>query len=175
MDLELRLILKLTRNLPKIKGSGVLANIIKDFYNRKKRTPIFSYILDFQMKLDPAECVDGGILFYPQLYDYQEISFIRNRLTKGDIFLDIGANIGFYTLAASKIVGGDGRIISVEADPYNYEKLCENIALNKCQNIISCNVGVSDKKEQLRLGLSLNGNRGGIVFCLLRKMRILFF
>ena len=164
MDWELKLLLRVTRNLPRIKGSHFFASQILFFYQRKKRTPVISDILNFKMELDPNEWVDGGILFYPQLYDYREINFLRSHLSNRDIFLDIGANIGFYTLAVSEIVGDDGRVVSVEADPYNYRKLCINLELNKCQNVISHNIGVSDKKEQLRLGLDLSGNRGANSF-----------
>jgi hypothetical protein len=86
MDNELKMLLKITRNLPQIKGSGVLGNILLTFYNRKKRMPVIADTLNFRMKLDPGECVDGGILFHPQLYDFKGVRFFKSHLKKEIFF-----------------------------------------------------------------------------------------
>jgi FkbM family methyltransferase len=164
MDAELALILGVTRNLPRIKGAGVLANVLIRFYLRKSREPITIEVLGFRMRLDPSECVDANVLFYPQLYDHTEIRFLQKLLRPGDCFLDLGANIGFYSLCASRSVGASGAVIAVEADPVNYEKLSFNLRLNSANNVNALCVGVSDKRETLRLGLNTTGNRGGNSF-----------
>jgi len=164
MDIELQIILSITRNLPRVRGAGVLANFLIKHYCRKPRSLVDTNIKGFSMRLDPHENVDSGLLFYPQLYDYQEISFIGKHLQKGGIFLDIGANVGFYSLVASSIVGNEGLVLSVEADPYTYQKLCFNIRQNDMRNILPLQVGVSDMRQILRLGLNTAGNRGGNSF-----------
>lgn len=67
------------------------------------------------------------IIILPHLYEYGEIEFRRKHLWPGDIFLDIGAHIGFYSLIASRIVGEKGSVVAAEADPYNFEKLTLHI------------------------------------------------
>jgi len=44
-------------------------------------------------------------------------------LRKGDIFIDVGAHVGKYTLPAAKIVGNTGKVIAIEPDPANFEAL----------------------------------------------------
>lgn len=169
IDLELRTLLLLTRNLPKIKGIGRIANLLKSFYLRKERLPVVMDVLDFYMELFPGESIsNNSCLFFPQLYDWKEISFIKKNLNKGDVFVDVGAHIGFYSLVASRQVGDSGRVISIEADPEMCKRLNRNIELNKISNIEVLNFGVSNKEEVLRLQIS-DGNKGGNSFLKDRK------
>ena len=116
------------------------------------------------MELDPNENVNAAILFYPHLYDWQELEFIRKNLPRGGKFIDAGAYIGWYSLIASKIVGPEGEVIAIEADPYNAERLRRNIELNNIKNIRLFQVGLSDRHEKLRLHQNLKGNRGRNTF-----------
>lgn len=164
-DLELMFLMFIGRHLPPIPHiTGISNRIMKPFYLRKTRVPVSVDVLDFKMILDPKECVDGNLLFHPHLYDRDEIAFLREKLHEGDVFLDIGANIGFYSLAVSDRVGENGKIVSIEADPTNYDKLVKNIGMNGKHNIKAVNMGVSDKSETLMLGICKIGNRGGNSF-----------
>jgi len=164
LDFGLKFLSGLTRRFPRMKGAAFTASLLRQFYLRKGRTSLEAEVLGFRMLLDPYECVDGALLFYPQLYEYREIEFMRKHLRSGDTFLDIGAHIGFYSLIASRIVGERGSVVAVEADPYNFGKLTLHIKLNHIKNVIALNEGVSNKKEVLRLGLNVTGNRAGNSF-----------
>ena len=61
--------------------------------------------------------------------------FIRKTLRKGDVFVDIGANIGYFTMIASPIVGDKGKVIAVEPIPETAKVLKLNLTLNKLQNV----------------------------------------
>lgn len=160
------MMLAVTRRLPAVRGSGRLANMLKRFYLRKPRKTVDTKVLGFRMKLEPSECIDGGLLFYPHLYDRREVAYLRAHLRRGDVFIDAGANVGFYSLIASDLVGRNGRVLAIEADPYNYEKLVINLQLNDARNVCAVNVGVSDRRENRRLGINTSGNRGGNSFLL---------
>jgi FkbM family methyltransferase len=56
-------------------------------------------------------------------------------LKKGDVVFDIGANIGYYTILASKQVGPKGQVYAFEPDPNSLELLKKNIKLNECANV----------------------------------------
>ncbi len=62
-------------------------------------------------------------------------SVILNSLKLGDVFIDIGANIGYYTVLASKRVGADGRVISFEPMPETFQYLKVNCQLNDARNV----------------------------------------
>jgi FkbM family methyltransferase len=62
--------------------------------------------------------------------------FILNRLKPGDIFVDVGANVGYYSIRASKLVGVEGKVFAVEPVPQTVMILEFNIKLNGLENVI---------------------------------------
>jgi FkbM family methyltransferase len=62
---------------------------------------------------------------------------------KGDVVLDAGAHIGYYTLKAAQAVGSKGLVISVEPDPRSFKILHKNVWSNKLQNVILNNYALS--------------------------------
>lgn len=164
MDSELRLLLKLSRGLPRVRGCGKLAAVLTRFYNRKSRPDVQMDVFGSQMLLTPSEALDGELLFCPQMYERLEMAHLRSYLRPGHVFLDAGANVGFYSLTASTLVGRTGKVLAIEANRANFERLQANLQLNAMQNVLPRNVGLSDKADVLRLGLNLSGNRGGHSF-----------
>ena len=71
----------------------------------------------------------------------------------GDIVIDVGAHIGHHTLIAAKRVGPKGKVISIEADPKNFDILNKNIKLNKFNddNVITINNAVHSKETKIKL------------------------
>jgi FkbM family methyltransferase len=72
---------------------------------------------------------------------------------QGDIVVDIGANIGRYTIISSKRVGAQGKVIAIEAHPGNFVILNRNIKLNQLTNVIPLNYAVYSKETKLKLYL----------------------
>jgi FkbM family methyltransferase len=60
---------------------------------------------------------------------------LRKHLRPGMTFYDLGANIGFFTVLAARLVGPEGRVVSFEADPEIALRLLENIERNKFSNV----------------------------------------
>lgn len=81
--------------------------------------------------------------------DKFEIELLKKHLSKGDIVLDIGANIGFYSRILSEIVGNTGKIHCFEPDKINYERLQINCA--DLQNVILNQKAVGPKTEKLKI------------------------
>jgi len=80
-------------------------------------------------------------------------------LKPGQTFIDIGANIGYYTLIAARLVGPAGKIYAFEPDPDNFALLKKNVEQNGYRNVVLVNKAVSDKTRSTRLYLS-ESNRG---------------
>src|ERR687892_1544345 len=72
---------------------------------------------------------------------------------QGDIVIDIGANIGRYTIISSKRVGTQGKVVAIEAHPGNFEMLNRNIKLNQLTNVIPLNYAVYSKETKIKLYL----------------------
>ena len=68
----------------------------------------------------------------PEIY-LQEI--LKKYVTKNAIVFDIGANIGYVSIAMSKIVGEQGKVYSFEAIPETSNKCKRNLELNSCVNV----------------------------------------
>lgn len=74
------------------------------------------------------------------------IEWIRNEFYPGDVFYDIGANIGIYTIFAAYRTGESGKVFAFEPHSASFTKLLQNIGLNKLQNIIiPCNFALHDE------------------------------
>jgi hypothetical protein len=93
--------LALTQRLPVIRGAGRLAQAATWLCMRRQHAPVTARILGAWMRLDPQEFLEQVLLFYPQFWDTQERGFLRQQLCPGDTFVDIGAHVGFYTLACA--------------------------------------------------------------------------
>lgn len=70
-----------------------------------------------------------------------------------DIFIDVGANIGWYTLNAAKQLE-KGQVFAIEAEPANFRILKDNIDLNNFKNVISYNIAAWNKNTNIKLMLS---------------------
>ncbi len=76
-------------------------------------------------------------------------AFFRHLLKQGDVYVDVGANIGTLALCAAQLVGNNGKVIAIEAHPKTFGYLTENVALNSFLNINLLNYAVGDKEGEL--------------------------
>jgi len=89
---------------------------------------------------------------YKNLSDREERKLIRSMLKPGMTALDIGANIGMYSLFLGGLVGSNGRVLAIEPGPENFERLRQ--AVNHMPNINAIHAALAEKNGQLRLFLS---------------------
>lgn len=69
------------------------------------------------------------------VWEQQETRFLCAVLRPGDVFVDVGANIGYFSLLASRLVGESGAVLAFEPEHANYQLLEANRRLNDCANI----------------------------------------
>lgn len=91
-------------------------------------------------------------------FEKSERKYIMTLLTDGDIFVDVGSNVGLFSLLASKYVGDTGSVISFEPDPVSFKRLAENIELNKFKNLDIRNLGLSNEQGNLEFHIYNGGN-----------------
>jgi FkbM family methyltransferase len=82
---------------------------------------------------------------YYDAFEYQVGRLLWARLRPGGVFVDVGANIGFYTLTASRLVGPQGRVIAFEPNPAVHARLKENLARNRATNVTAHACALSDE------------------------------
>src|SRR5207253_6545315 len=83
-----------------------------------------------------------------------ETYLVERRVREGDVVLDIGANIGYYTLVFAELVGDSGRVFAFEPEPANFALLSENTGLNGRANVTLVNAAVADAGGRLPLYLA---------------------
>jgi FkbM family methyltransferase len=74
-------------------------------------------------------------LYYFGTWEPHISNWVRATLHAGDGFVDIGANIGYYSLLASGVVGASGAVVAVEASPTIHALLAKHVRLNRRANI----------------------------------------
>ena len=101
------------------------------------------------------------VLFATQLFDPAEREALRALAAPGAVFLDIGANVGLYSISVGEAFAAyaDTRIIAVEPHPYIYRRLAFNAALNPTYNITAVEAGIADHEGTL--SLTLHGDNLG--------------
>jgi FkbM family methyltransferase len=89
------------------------------------------------------------------IWEPYETALVLAALQPGDVFVDVGANIGYYPVIATDRVGPGGAVLAFEPDPANFRLLEENLRLNHCRPVASSfRVGLADKAGAGRLYLS---------------------
>ncbi len=86
--------------------------------------------------------------YYTGLIEYEDMGFLLHTLQSDEIFVDIGANVGAYTILASKVIGSQS--IAFEPLPETIDRLRDQIQINRIDSRVDIrNKGVGDKKCQL--------------------------
>lgn len=123
--------------------------------------PLDVEALGARMRLFPDKNVcEKRILFTPQYFDEEERLFLKRRLHDAFVFIDIGANIGGYSLYVGAQAGPRCKILAIEPQPAVFERLTYNIRQNPFATIKALNCAVADQDGEITLFLDRT-NQGG--------------
>ena len=114
----------------------------------------------FQIYARPADYFIGGAIIRDQVYEPHITRLLTDLLRPGHTFIDVGANIGYFTLLAAALVGEPGRVIAFEPNPQNCELLRRSIAANAFGNITLHQNAVAETEAEFlfdTVGYSSNG------------------
>jgi FkbM family methyltransferase len=130
------------------------------------RSRIYSFPIDIRMgrsfklnfvSMDTIACY----LYLFEVWEPDCTAYICKNLKPGKTFIDVGANIGYYSLLASQLVGDKGRVISIEASSKISAVLQGNVHLNAlASNIEVHNLAIADKPGKVAVHLGPDGNLG---------------
>jgi len=97
--------------------------------------------------------VTGNI--YCGLHEFPDMAFLLHVLRKDDLFVDIGANVGSYTVLASSAIGARGYCF--EPVPSTYARLMTNIRLNNLEEqVIALNVALGNSRGEIHFSSDQN-------------------
>ncbi|MEQ1611252.1 MAG: FkbM family methyltransferase [Hyphomicrobiaceae bacterium] len=103
-------------------------------------------VLGSFMRLRPVgNATEKHLTFMPQLFDPAELAAIESTLEPGSVFIDVGANVGAYTLFAAARSNRECIVIAVEPHPVALQRLRFNIAANEYAHVRVEALALSDK------------------------------
>lgn len=102
---------------------------------------------NIKLKMDPSRSM-GAAIYWTGFHELHEFLFLHKFLTNDMVFVDVGANLGEYTLFAAKRLTR-GKVLSFEPLPKMCALLEENVKLNQFENVSLFRYGLSDEDSRL--------------------------
>ena len=99
---------------------------------------------------------DGLALSIFKVYEPAQTKIVKQYVREGDVVIDIGAHVGYYTLLMAQLVGKKGKVFSFEPDPLNFQLLKKSVEINRFDNVILVQKAVSNTTEKIKLFVGNN-------------------
>lgn len=147
------------RRFPLESGKWRVAQFLRRRLAQKPFRGIVPVTGGLSMELDTSDFLQREIYIHRD-FEPAIRSAIQKRLKPGDAFLDVGANVGFFSLCASKAVGPGGSVYAFEPAPKTYKSLCRNLELNGLANVTALPLALSDSAGQSKLFMDAKNNSG---------------
>lgn len=145
--------------LTKIDVAKALPYRISKLINKNVAIKKTNVILNHKMVLDENDSLN---LAWNRIYDPFETRVMLSLLRPRDVIVDIGANIGYYTLIFSKITGKEGKVFAFEPGQSNFMILQENVRINNyTDRVVTVNKAVSSEDNR-EINLYLNDTNHGM-------------
>jgi FkbM family methyltransferase len=116
-----------------------------------------AHIFGYEVSLDLAKYIERSM--YLGIFEPHETALIRSVLKPGMTVVDVGANVGYYSLMASAAVGDHGTIYALEPNPYSADCLQHTILKNKILNLFLSRAAVGDVDGEASLYISNDPNK----------------
>jgi len=98
------------------------------------KIPEFIHVMGHKMYLAQNRYVSKQLVRHG-IHEKNETNLVKSKIKEGEIVVDIGANIGYYTLIFAKLVGTSGKVFAFEPEPHNFHLLQKNLKANSYQNV----------------------------------------
>lgn len=96
----------------------------------------------------------------PQGYEPETKAMLLSFLKPGMVFVDLGANEGFFSVVASRVVGATGRVLAIEPQARLAPVIRRNLQLNESANVVLAQVAISDSNGLAEFNLAPDTNSG---------------
>jgi FkbM family methyltransferase len=142
-------VIGLTRAMPQGWAGKRLALLLRKLVKGAMNRPVDIEVFGRKMRLDGTRNIaERRLLIQPQHFDPLERQVLSAHLRPGGVAVDIGANVGAYTVFMAGLVGREGRVLAVEPQPSVLARLRENLALNPELTVTVAAVALGDKQGE---------------------------
>ncbi len=108
----------------------------------------------FRMFLNPDDAAVTRAIMAAGVWEENETHWFTKFVDVGDTVIDVGANVGYYTILASRLVGERGRVYAFEPDPTSFALLEQNVRVNGARNVVLEQKALSNENGTLQLYLA---------------------
>jgi FkbM family methyltransferase len=115
---------------------------------------------NLQMRVGLVDHIERQLWLH-QEWDRPVKTVLESLLKPGDTYCDLGANVGYFTLMASRLVGPSGCVVAVEPSTRALRKLTSHLWLNQCRNVLLMSCAVGESRGYSALQLATESNIGG--------------
>jgi FkbM family methyltransferase len=112
-----------------------------------------------KLYLDPKDQVITPTILVTGSWETTETAWFLRSVKPGDTVVDAGANVGYYTVIGSRLVGDKGKVYAFEPEPASFALLQKNVRLNRLTNVVLEQKALSDHKGILKLFIA-DANKG---------------
>jgi len=109
------------------------------------------------MRLNARDMIQQTILL-EGIWDPALTGLIETSLEPGDVFIDVGAHVGYFTLLAARRVTETGTVLSIEPNPAALDQLHQNVDRSGLKNVLVAHSACGDSDEPVRLYLHTESN-----------------
>lgn len=109
------------------------------------------------MQLNMRDLVQQTILL-EGAWDPALSKFIEATLSPGDVFVDVGAHVGYFTLLAARRVAASGAVLSIEPNPFAFEQLERNVQRSQLRNVFVEHTACGESRAVVPLYLHAESN-----------------
>jgi FkbM family methyltransferase len=139
------------RYLPLAFGKEALwERVIDPYFAWNRYEFVASTVFGRRMRGDTRDILQQYV-YYFGVWEPNLTRWIARTLGAGDTFVDVGANIGYFTLLASALVGREGVVVAVEPSPRLFGTLRETLALNRVGNARLVNMAALERQTRVSL------------------------
>ena len=157
-DYTANILLAMIYNQPRIALDGNVKRLLNRLYNVNVEDGANSEYVTIDGNKLYLDSSDSLRLSVKKEFEPQTTDLIQKNIFSGNIVVDIGANIGFFTLIMANGVKKEGKVFSFEPELENYKLLSKNVKENNLQNIILENKAVGNKNGSTEMYLASKEN-----------------
>lgn len=147
--------------MPTVRGRGLLLRLIDMLHRAGVAAPVVIGEEGVRIELG-TDFVTRDVLFRGA-WEPEETGLLRSLTPAGGVFLDVGANIGYFTLLASRWVGSAGLVYALEPVRATYARLMRNVALNDVTNVRAFKLGAARAAGTAEIALASDAGHSHLV------------
>jgi FkbM family methyltransferase len=116
---------------------------------QKKSGDLIVNVNGYKLQVIPGDLGISSELLMFKTHEPLTTKLLSKELKKDMVCLDVGGNIGYYTLFESNIVGENGKVIAIEPSPPNFQHLKKNLEIQNTENVDAYNFAAGDKDGEI--------------------------